>query len=206
MPRNIVDVVVTKMLDFNKYRTVLRPYYDIILFVVALLVANYFWKFTVLGDEGGDQVTWFGMDISRPFDFMAQHIAHVVYWLIQLTNDSAIFLEPSTIHFATGTGTKIVWGCTGLKQSFIWIVIMLIARGSWKHKLWFIPLGLVCVYLINVSRLFFLTYIVRDYPETFEFWHSGVTKYLFYGLIFLMWVFWNDYLVPRFFNTKKVSN
>ena len=34
----------------------LRPYADIILFVVALLVANYFWKFTVLGDEGGTQV------------------------------------------------------------------------------------------------------------------------------------------------------
>ena len=35
----------------------LKPYYDIILFVVALLVANYFWKFTVLGDEGGTMVT-----------------------------------------------------------------------------------------------------------------------------------------------------
>ena len=94
----------------KKYLELLKPYYDIILFVVALLAANFFWKFTVLGDEGGIQVTWFGMDITAPFDFMAAHIAHVVFWFIQLTNDTATFFEPSTIHFATGTGTRIVCG------------------------------------------------------------------------------------------------
>lgn len=49
---------------------------DILLFVMALLVANYFWKFTVMGDEGGNQVTWFGMDITPPFSVLAAHIAN----------------------------------------------------------------------------------------------------------------------------------
>ena len=184
-------------IDFRKYLEPLKPYYDIILFVVALLVANYFWKFTVLGDEGGDQVTWFGMDISRPFDFMAQHIAHVVYWLIQLTNDSAIFLEPSTIHFATGTGTKIVWGCTGLKQSFIWIVIMLIARGSWKHKLWFIPFGLLCAYLFNILRITLIAMAIEHHPDWFELLHDYIFKYVFYGMLFLLWLWWSNHAAKR---------
>ena len=46
----------------------LKPYTDIILFVVALLAANYFWKFTVIGDDSGTEVTWFGIDITAPFD------------------------------------------------------------------------------------------------------------------------------------------
>jgi exosortase/archaeosortase family protein len=178
--------------EVKKYIESLKPYTDIILFVVALLVANYFWKFTVLGDEGGDQVTWFGMDISRPFDFMAQHIAHVVYWLIHLTNDSVVFFEPSTIHFATGTGTRIVWGCTGLKQSFIWIIIMLIARGSWKHKLWFIPLGLVCAYLFNILRITLIAIAIEYHPDWFHFLHDYVFKYIFYGMLFLLWLWWSN--------------
>jgi exosortase/archaeosortase family protein len=75
-----------------------------------------------------------------------------------------------------------------------------------KHRLWFIPLGLFCIYLINVSRLLLLTYIVRDNPESFDFWHGGVTKYAFYGIIFLIWVLWNDYLLPRISHIKKVSD
>ena len=178
------------MKNQKKYIELLKPYYDIILFVVALLVANYFWKFTVLGDDGSDQVIWFGMDISRPFDWMVQHIAHVVYWLIHLTNDQVVFYEPSTIHVATGTGTKIVWGCTGLKQSFIWIVIMLVARGSWKHKLWFIPLGLVCAYLFNILRITLIAMAIEYHPDWFSMLHDYVFKYLFYGMLFLLWLLW----------------
>ena len=180
------------MENIKKYLEPLKPYTDILLFVVALLAANYFWKFTVLGDEGGDQVTWLGMDISRPFDWMAQHIAHVVYWLIHLTNDSVVFFEPSTIHFATGTGTKIVWGCTGLKQSFIWIVIMLVARGKWKHKLWFIPLGLVCAYLFNILRITLIAMAIEHHPDWFELLHDYVFKYMFYGMLFCLWLWWSN--------------
>ena len=161
--------------NLEHIKETLRPYIDIILFVVALLAANYFWKFTVLGDEDGIQVTWFGMDITRPFDAMSEHISSVVYWLLSLTNDHVYFFEPNLIHFETGTGTRIVWGCTGLKQSFIWIIIMLVARGSWKHKLWFIPLGLVCAYLFNILRITLIAMAIEHHPEWFEFLH----EYLF---------------------------
>ena len=39
--------------NLEHIKETLRPYIDIILFVVALLAANYFWKFTVWGDEDG---------------------------------------------------------------------------------------------------------------------------------------------------------
>jgi exosortase/archaeosortase family protein len=178
----------------KKYLEPLKPYYDIILFVVALLAANFFWKFTVLGDEGTSQVTWFGIDITAPFDWMATHIAHAVFWLIQLTNDTVTFFEPNTIHFATGTGTRIVWSCTGLKQAFIWIIIMLAARGSWKHKLWFIPLGLACAYLFNILRITLIAMAIEHHPEWFDMLHDYIFKYLFYGMLFLLWLWWTNTL------------
>lgn len=95
-----------------------EPYRGVLRFVVVLLVAHFLWKFTVLGDECGDVVTFFGCDISAPFLAMSAHIAKVVAavlgWLgydLTLTN--------ATMHFANGHGVHIVWGCSGLKQMFI---------------------------------------------------------------------------------------
>lgn len=176
---------------------ILKPYTDIILFVVALLAANYFWKFTVLGDESGIQVTWFGLDITRPFDAMAHHITSIVYGLLSLTNEHVHFLEPNILRFDTGTSTKIVWSCTALKQSFIWIVIMLVARGSWVRKLWFIPLGLACAYLFNILRIALIAMSIEHHPEWFDFLHEYLFKYLFYGMLFCLWLWWSERVADR---------
>jgi len=173
-----------------KRRFDISPYIDILIFVVALLAANWFWKFTVVGDEGGEQVTWFGLDITAPFTWLAAHISRVVYGLIHLVN-SGVALSGGTIFYpATGTGTTIVWSCTGLKQSFIWLVIMLVSRGPWKKKAWFIPLGLLCVYAFNILRITLIAMAMEHHPEWFELLHTYIFKYLFYGMQFLLWLWW----------------
>ena len=193
------------MRDLKGYWDKLGSYQGIVLFLVVMFASNFFWKLTVMGDENGLEASFLGVDLSVFFGGLCYHLATVVHAFYDFIGVPT-FLHETVIRHTNGEGVSIVWGCNGIKQSFIFTMIMLFAQGPMKHKLWFIPLGLVCVYLINVARLLFLTYVVRDYPDTFEFWHGGVTKYLFYGLIFLMWVLWNDYLVPRFTNTKKVSN
>lgn len=171
---------------------ILKPYTDIILFVVALLAANYFWKFTVLGDESGIQVTWFGMNITRPFDIMATHIANAAYWLIHLTRDTIFLYPDNVLWFTSDSSVRIVWSCTGLKQSFIWIIIMLVARGQWKQKLWFIPLGLVCAYIFNILRITLIAMAIEHHPEWFDFLHEYLFKYLFYGMLFCLWLWWSE--------------
>ena len=155
------------MKQIKTYHNVLRPYTDIILFVVALLAANFFWKFTVLGDEGGVQVTWLGLDITAPFDFLATHIANAVYWVVQLVRDTIHLLPNNVLRFDSGSSVRIVWSCTALKQSFIWLIIMLVARGKWLNKLWFIPLGFVAIYLFNILRIALITLIIEHHPELF---------------------------------------
>jgi len=50
----------------------LAPYRGVILFAVVLLLSNWFWKYNVFGDEDGSTVTFWGMDISAPFVWMAR--------------------------------------------------------------------------------------------------------------------------------------
>ena len=186
----------------KEYWDKLGIYQGIVLFLIVMFAANFFWKLTVHGDENGLEASFLCFDLSFVFAGLCKHLAEVVHTIYNWFGIST-YLHEIAIYHQNGQAVRIVWGCNGIKQSFIFAMIILFARGPLKHKLWFIPFGLVCVYLINVVRLLLLTYIVRDYPESFEFWHGGVTKYGFYGLIFLMWVFWNDCLVSKI---KKVSD
>ena len=182
-----------------------QPYSDVIIFMVTLLVANYFWKFTMVGDENGDAVTWFDWDITAPFEFMACHIASMVYWLVSLFRDTAYMVGEHSIRFDSGNGTTIIWGCTAIKQSFIWLCLILTVRSvsketrakTWLHKLWFIPLGWLCCYVFNILRIFLIALAIEYHPEWFHPLHDYLFKYLFYAMLFGLWVLFVERIRPR---------
>lgn len=175
----------------------LKPYKGIIFFVVALLAANYFWKFTISGDENGDEVLFFGIDISQPFIFMASHIAKVTHALINFFGMEITLFSNNVLRYENHNSVWVVWSCTGLKQTFIFTIIMLFARGAWKNKLWYIPLGWIAIYIINVLRISTITAVIKTHPELFSLLHEHIFKYLFYILIFLIWVFWEEKIVGK---------
>ena len=174
----------------------LTPYRDVIIFMITLLVANYFWKFTMNGDEDGALVTWFGLNVTAPFEIMARHVAAAVYWLVDLFRDTAMMTDDYTIRFESGSGTRIIWGCSGLKQSFIWMCLILTVRGGWKQKLWFIPVGWVCCYAFNILRIFLIALFIEHHPEWFGMLHDYIFKYLFYGMMFGLWVIFVEKIRP----------
>lgn len=182
-------------MNFAQIKEKTAPYKDILLFAIALFGANFFWKYTITGDENSTgPILWFGLDISAPFLWLASHIAQVVYELVSLTRDSIWLYLPDVLRYNNGNAIRIVWGCTALKQSFIWICIMAVARGSWKHKLWFVPLGLVCIYMFNILRIYLITLAMELHPDWFEFLHAYLFKYMFYFMLFMLWVWWNEKL------------
>lgn len=191
-------------MKFRLLKQQFEPYADVIIFMITLLVANYFWKFTMMGDENGESVTWFGLDITAPFEFLACHIASLVYWIVSLFRDTAYMTDPHTVHFAGGTGTTIIWGCTGLKQSFIWLCLMLTVRATdktlvgrtWLHKLWYIPVGWLCCYVFNILRIALIALFIEHHPEWFHMLHDYLFKYLFYAMLFGLWVLFVEKIRP----------
>lgn len=191
------------MTTFQKIKQLLAPYWDVILFMVCLVVAHFFWKFTVDADEQGGPVFWFGLNITAPFDFLSAHICRVLHWLVSLTRDTLVYYPPDGLRYSsTGHGEKIVWSCTALKQAFIWLVIMLFARGKWYKKLWFIPFGWLCIYVFNILRLYIITLVIEHHNELFTLLHDYVLKYLFYFMLFMLWVWWTE----KIGKTKTASN
>ena len=169
-----------------------EPLTAVLVFVFILLSAHFFWKFTVLGDESDLQVTFFGWDISVPFNLMADHVAQMVSRIMHLIGFTHQLEPYNIIRHDNGAAIRVVWACTGFKQSYIFITLILFFKGPWQKKLWFIPLGLIVIYLFNIFRISFLAGMVRFHPEWFDLVHEEIFKYLFYGLIFGLWVIWEE--------------
>ena len=177
-------------MKFRTLKQAFKPYRDIIIFVVALLVSNYFWKFTVTGDDFGEVVTWFGIDITAPFAWLAEETTREVYTIVSWFRDTIYQTDAYTLRFDSGSSTRIVWACTPLKQAFIWLCIMLATIGDWRSKVWFIPFGWVCIYGFNVLRIASITLFIEFHPDWFDLLHTYIFKYLFYGMMFLLWVWY----------------
>jgi len=182
----------------KKTKPILSPYLGIILFVVALFSANILWKLIISGDENLSVVLLFNkFDISAPFVVMSKHIASLVYAIVRFLGNEISLTDNILTYIKNGHNVRVVWGCTGIKQTFIFVIIMLLARGNWKHKLWFIPVGFFLCYLINIVRITAITLIVKNHQELFDFYHLFVFKYLYYVLIFFIWLFWEEKIYKK---------
>lgn len=175
----------------------LAPYRGVIGFAVILTISNLFWKYNVLGDESNTQVTFWGLDISETFIFMAKHIAQVTATILHFLGWNVSLDSTNMVRHETGNSAQIIWACSGLKQAYIYFCIIAFSRGPWLKKLWYIPLGLLIVYLFNIFRITVIVACIDQHPNWFEFLHLYFFKYLFYGVIFGMWVFWEEKIVQK---------
>ncbi len=175
--------------------------WDLVVFALTLTIANYFWKWTVTGDEGSGIVTWCGLDVSAPFQAAAAHVTNAVFAIVSTFRDTLHQVGEYALRFDSGVGTRIVWSCTPLKQCFIWLCLILTTRTVGKkgwHKLWVIPVGWALLYGINIVRISAITLLIEFHPERFHVLHDYVFKYLFYGIMFGLWWLYAAFLVtPR---------
>ena len=183
-----------------KFPEKLEPFKGVILFAIILMASNYLWKYNVLGDEAKDvdsMVTFHGLNISAPFVWMAHNITHMSELVLNFFGWKVILDPTNILRHDNGSSVQIIWACTGIKQAYICFCILAFSRGPWIKKLWYIPLSLIVVYLFNIFRIVFIVACVENHPQWFHFLHLYAFKYAFYGIIFLMWVYWEEKIVVR---------
>ncbi|MDR1679895.1 MAG: exosortase/archaeosortase family protein [Prevotellaceae bacterium] len=179
--------------ELKKIWRSLEAVHGVIFFLIGLFAADLLWKLCIHGNENLPQVLLFGRyDIYAPFGAMVLHIAGVARDIVQFFGYETIARNANEICFANHHAVTVVWGCTAIKQSFIFLCIMLLSKGKWLHKTWYIPMGLLLIYSFNIIRIAAIAMIVANHPEQFVFWHEWVFKYAFYGMIFLIWLVWNE--------------
>ena len=182
------------MEKLSRIKEFIKPYRGVICFLLAMFIANIFWKISIKGNEYGmsEILLWQIVDISGFFRIVTQQVSDSVYFILQGILGMDVSQNGLLLRFNTGENIGIIWGCSGIKQIFIFLIIMTFSYGSWKNKLWFIPLGILICYGVNVIRISVLCLIAYSYPNHLDLYHTYIFKYAFYGIIFLIWFGWNE--------------
>jgi exosortase/archaeosortase family protein len=71
---------------------------------------------------------------------------------------------------------------------------MFVYPGPLKKKLWFTPIGIFGILIINSIRISSLAITSSINPNSVDFMHKYVFNVLAYIFIFIMWVLWVGYI------------
>lgn len=188
--------------QLSTMKTYIQPLKSTIYFIVVLLAVHLIWKygFSEGIDLSGNKVlTFYGLNVSACFYAMTNWLLNAVYAILSKMTSLQIELRSSSIFYVEqNSSIDIVWSCTGVKQMMFFFLVMLCYPQNSIHKLWYIPVGLVFIFLLNVLRITLIVYWCGEDMNRFEMLHEG-SKYVFYAIIYLMWILWDWNLV----NLKK---
>jgi len=111
------------------------------------------------------------------------------------------FVDGRLIRIAGTSGLWVGDNCNAISLFALFTGFIVSFPGQIKSKLWFIPLGIFIIFLVNALRVVFLAVIDTYSRKWTEFNHTYTFTILIYALIFGMWMFW----VNRYSFYKKTT-
>jgi len=100
-------------------------------------------------------------------------------------------------------GSGGVWvgpNCNAISLFALFAVFVFAYPGHQKSKIWYIPLGIVLIHILNLIRVTSLALIAFYSPFSLTFNHTYTFTFIVYAFIFLLWMIWVNK-----FSTKKAE-
>lgn len=211
----------------------IEPFKDIIWFLSLFLIFEFIWKLFVHQGENERILLVIGRDLTAYTFDISLWTAKSVYWIIHdILGYSNFYINGITLQFKNSIPIDIIWSCTGLKQLFMFTFIIAFYPGPRKKKLWFIPISLFILLLINITRLTVILLIVENpfpewfisfnewynnrvwenthdsyiqfYHDWFNVFHKDILTWIYYdGVIFVLWLIWEEKIRKPYNSLKK---
>jgi len=87
-------------------------------------------------------------------------------------------------------------GCMGRNVMLGYAALIAVFPGKFIHKLWYIPMGLFIITLVNMFRISGLAITAYCCPEYSDINHHFVFKIVAWVVIFFLWVIWFNKFSP----------
>jgi exosortase family protein XrtF len=95
--------------------------------------------------------------------------------------------------------------CNGLELFVLFGGFIACFPGNTKSKIWFVPVGVIIIHIVNVMRSTALALIQFHNPASLDFNHHYTFTVIVYAIIFGLWMFWvNRY--SGLFDKKSAEN
>ena len=90
-------------------------------------------------------------------------------------------------------GSNGVWiggPCNGITLMFLFAIFIIAYPGNSNRKLWYLPLGILLIYFLNLFRIISLALIAYYKPSYLEFNHTYTFTFIAYSFVFSLWMLW----------------
>lgn len=123
--------------------------------------------------------------------------------LTSLFTDIAITTSYRVIYLGDYGSLSIGRPCLCADVMMLLIAFVVAYPGPWKKKLWFLPLGLLAIHLMNVLRITALCLTKIYHPKWMYINHTYIFNIVMLGFTFMLWVIWITKFSPD--NPKKIK-
>ncbi len=204
---NIYMKEIIKNLKVFEEKNNLKPLREVAIFMLITIVVHYLYRFWAYKHDH----RIFGVQIITPdvFDFFSDILYYNSRWVNEHLLNLKFIAQGREMYFTNPNfpaepNQFLGWigvnaGCSGLKQFLQFAILMILYPGTWKHKLWFIPSGILIIHITNIFRITGLSVILVKWSnqQYFTFSHDWLFRPFFYVVIFSMWVFWVEVIKKR---------
>ncbi|GAA4366725.1 hypothetical protein GCM10023185_38090 [Hymenobacter saemangeumensis] len=80
--------------------------------------------------------------------------------------------------------------CNGLVLYALFAGFVVAFPGPFRRKLWYIPLGIAVIWVLNVLRVVALALNHEYSRDSMDFNHHYTFTFVVYGFIFMLWMLW----------------
>ena len=132
-------------------------------------------------------------------DMIRNNLLNTTAWFLEHIGNITVSHNINTLFFNDQFSMQIIDNCLGIKLMYIFAMLIIAYPGSsYKNKLWFIPMGIAILHMLNICRMIVLSFVII-YSDYFEFVHGFVFRVLFYGITFFLWYIW----IRKYVDHKK---
>jgi exosortase/archaeosortase family protein len=135
----------------------------------------------------------YGLGANSPFDaLLCRQLAVGSVWGLRAIGwQASVAAATPNLLLLNGQPTVVVGApCDGLVLYALLAGFVLAYPGSNQRRLWFIPMGIAALWLLNVIRIMALALNHRYSPETFEFDHHYAFSAVAYAALGGLWLLW----------------
>jgi exosortase/archaeosortase family protein len=171
------------MLSYLKSLIRNRTLVGIVLFLALYIAARmiYYYIYTRHGSFGPAGI----------IGFLTHLEAKITYGFISIFGLTKK-VDGVLVYFTSGMIMRVEPGCSGFGEMFKALIIFIFYPGPWKKKLWFLPSTVLFIFFAALIHLALLGLVLALDPPLYEFAHSWITRIIFYGMFFLMWIAWEE--------------
>jgi exosortase family protein XrtF len=125
-------------------------------------------------------------------------------FILKLLNYSTFkVLQDRDVQVLGIDGSNGLWigsNCNAINLFVLFSVFIIAYPGQQKPKLWFIPVGIIAIHVLNLVRVIALVLIAYHSPQSLNFNHTYTFTFIIYSFIFLLWIVWVNK-----FSSKKTN-